>query len=116
MLHLRSISRLVTRRAASLLAVAIHAFWLLRIETLGSSDGSINNVLGQSVAFACNGGIVLKYPNFLKNCQNDVDALCNATRKAAKGDGGMYGKVDLDIADEAAVLGAAVAAVVAQKA
>jgi len=72
-------------------------------------------VLGQNVAFACNGGIVLKYPDFLKNCQHDVDELCRATREAAQEDGGKYGKVDLDVADEAAVYGAAVAAVVAQK-
>jgi hexokinase len=113
---LRQISHLVARRAASLLAVAIHAFWLLRIETSTLSKDIHGDIKGQTVAFACNGGIVLKYPGFLKQCQEDVDALVQATGRedGIEGEGNGYGRVILDLADEAAVYGAAVAAMVAK--
>jgi hexokinase len=124
MKHLRQIARLITSRASALLAVAIHAFWLLRIETSlngsatsarlatssSASAEAVSDVLDK-VSFACNGGIVQKYPDFLRQCQQHVDALRSAT---ILNDGIERGKVVLDVAEEAAVYGAAVAAVVAE--
>jgi hexokinase len=54
------------------------------------------------VAVGCNGSVIELYPSFLKNTQNVLDGLTGVGEKGMK-------KVELEIAIESAIFGAAVA-------
>ncbi|GAB7363438.1 hypothetical protein MBLNU230_g3712t1 [Neophaeotheca triangularis] len=94
---IRSISRLVSRRAAAYLASALHALWCLRTEAEGLEPGEATHV-----TIACNGTIVEKYPRFRSCCQEYLDDLCVLS-------GASKGAVTLEMAPESSILGAAVA-------
>ncbi|KAK3679348.1 N-acetylglucosamine kinase 1 [Recurvomyces mirabilis] len=94
---LRETATLVSRRAATYLATALHALWRLRTTAEGLRPGEASHV-----TIACDGTIIEKYPEFRTNCQAKLDELC-ALSGAAKG------TVSLAMAPESSLFGAAVA-------
>jgi len=98
LLFIRQVSELVARRAAAYLATAIHALWYLRT----SSEGLMPECAGH-MTIGSNGSVIEKYPAFRSQCQAHVDELTAMS-------GADPHSVVLEIADEAAIFGAAVAA------
>ena len=94
---IRDAGRLVSRRAAALLAGALHALWSLRTVSEGLEPGKASHV-----TIACNGTIVEKYPYFRSCCQQYLDELCVLS-------GASEGAVTLEMAPESSIFGAAVA-------
>ena len=100
---IRSICQLVTRRAAALLATAMHALWTLLLNSEGErpTDGPYTTI-------ACNGSVLEKYPSFRSQCQSFLDEL-------TKMSGHNAGSVVLEMAPDSSIFGAAVAASCAQE-
>ncbi|KAK5107863.1 hypothetical protein LTR62_000623 [Meristemomyces frigidus] len=94
---IREIAMLVSRRAATYLAIALHALWRLRTEAEGLEAGQSSHV-----TVACDGTIIEKYPAFRSNCQAKLDELCVLS-------GAVEGAVSLDMAPDSSIFGAAVA-------
>ncbi len=94
---LREIAQLISRRAATYLATALHALWRLRTAAEGLQPGEASHV-----TIACNGTIVEKYPDFRACCQRQLDELCELS-------GAAKGAVNLAMAPESSLFGAAVA-------
>jgi hexokinase len=93
----RRIARVVSHRAAAYLATAIHGLWVLKLsaeDTLPASAGRID--------IGCNGSVIEHYPLFMSTCQKYINELVTLS-------GGQPDSVTLDIADESALYGAAVA-------
>jgi len=93
----RDVARLVSRRAARYLAIALHALWTVRTTAEGIEPGEASHV-----TIACDGTIVEKYPGFKACCQQYLDDLCELS-------GAAKGAVTLEMAPESSVFGAAVA-------
>jgi hexokinase len=101
---LRTTASCITQRAAAYLATALHALWRLQKEI----DMGIDLTEADSkTSIACNGSLILKYPNFRSRCQAHIAQLI-AGDATASGLAGTH-EVILEPTDEAAVLGAAVA-------
>lgn len=94
---IREVARLVSRRAARYLAIALHALWTVRTKAEGIEPGEASHV-----TIACDGTIVEKYPGFRACCQQYLDDLCELS-------GAAKGAVTLELAPESSVFGAAVA-------
>jgi hexokinase len=94
---IRSIIRLISTRAAALLAAGIHAMWTLRYEAEGHSVTTTPHV-----SIGCNGSVIELYPDFRARCQSVLDRLTERS-------GASPGAVGLEIAYESALFGAAVA-------
>jgi hexokinase len=94
---IRSISQLVSRRAAAYLAAGIHALWCLRTNAEGLEPADAGHTV-----IACNGAVIEKYPSFKSNCQATLDNLIDVS-------GGQHHSVVLEDAIESAIFGAAVA-------
>ena len=96
MLFLRKTTQAVSRRGAAILASAIHALCSLRAreEQLPA---------GQPVAIACNGSVIERYPNFRENVQSTLAHL------ARHNPDGLLGSIRLELVQDAALIGAAVA-------
>lgn len=104
LLFLRTVAESISNRAAIYLAVALHALWTLQKEThikpttpLGTPKTSI----------ACTGSVIEKYPKFRARCEGSIKEMIAAGDRS-------YGAfppelVVLEIIDDAAILGAAVA-------
>ena len=97
MQFVRDVSVLISRRAATYLATALHALWHLRTEAEGLTPGDASHV-----TIACDGTIIEKYPGFRDNCQRTLDELCALS-------GAEKGSVSLAMAPESSIFGAAVA-------
>ncbi|KAF2236741.1 actin-like ATPase domain-containing protein [Viridothelium virens] len=101
LLFVRQVSYLVSHRAATYLATGIHALCSLRTHSEGlqaATAGHIN--------IGCNGSVIEKYPNFRVTTQAVLDQLIERDGGPKRGkDGG----VSLEIANESAIFGAAVA-------
>ncbi|KAF2086656.1 actin-like ATPase domain-containing protein [Saccharata proteae CBS 121410] len=94
---IRQICQLVSHRAAAYLATGIHALWSLRNKAEGMAPASAGHV-----TISCNGSVIEKYPSFKPLCQGYVDEL--TTRSGAP-----TGSVNLEMAWESSIFGAAVA-------
>lgn len=93
----RAITQLVTRRATAYLATGIHALWSLRT----NSEGLKPSNAGQ-MCIGCNGSVIEKYPGFRPRAQKYLDELTQQS--------GAPGRtVSLELAEESAIFGAAVA-------
>ncbi|KAF2144870.1 uncharacterized protein K452DRAFT_265293 [Aplosporella prunicola CBS 121167] len=97
LLFIRSICQLVSRRAAAYLATGIHALWSLRnrAENLAAADAG-------HVTISCNGSVIEKYPSFRALCQQYIEDLTRLS-------GAPPHSVDLEMAFESSIFGAAVA-------
>lgn len=88
--------RLVTERAAALLAAGIHALWTLYYASNGLTPATVG-----PVSMGCNGSVVERYPRFRERCQRVLDELTALS-------GAAPGAVVLEVAYESAIFGAAV--------
>lgn len=104
MQDVKRIALCVTERATRLLATGIHALRSLQLES-----EHIATANAQTVAMGCNGSIIEKYPGFRQSCQAHLDALANAGTTTPNGS-----KIQLEVAIESAIFGAAVAVSCAQ--
>jgi hexokinase len=103
MAFLRLVVESISRRAAAYIAVALHA--LLTVESEAST-----RVEPLKTTIACNGSVIDKYPGFRRKCQAYM-----ADMIASDAGGRLQeSEVVLQVADEAASLGAAVAVAVAE--
>ena len=93
----RRVAQAVSHRAAAYLAVAIHGLWALRLSAEGTSPAHAGHV-----DIGCNGSVIEHYPAFMETCQNYMNQLVVAS-------GAERDSVTLDIAEESALYGAAVA-------
>ncbi|KAI5204792.1 hexokinase-1 [Aureobasidium subglaciale] len=102
----KQVSRLVSGRAAALVATAVHALWSLQ-HGLGDATSTTGSQLahqpGVRATVACNGTVMEKYPGFRSRCQNYLDELAAIS-------GQTRGAISIEMALESSVFGAAVAA------
>lgn len=94
---IRQVSQLVSHRAAAFLATGIHALWMLRTKAEGLSPD-----LTERTSIGCNGSVIEKYPFFKELCQSHLSELTASSGASSKA-------ISLEIADESAIYGAAVA-------
>ncbi|TVY48637.1 Hexokinase [Lachnellula occidentalis] len=94
---IRLIASHVTYRASGVLAAGTHALWQLRNEAESIRADESSHTL-----VAYNGSVLENYPRLRATCQEQLDALVEAT-------GGKRGVVELVYAEESSLLGAAVA-------
>jgi hexokinase len=94
---IRLIASHVTYRASGVLAAGTHALWQLRNEAESVPADESSHTL-----VAYNGSVLENYPRFRATCQEQLDALVEAT-------GGKRGVIELMYAEESSLLGAAVA-------
>ncbi|KAF2396188.1 actin-like ATPase domain-containing protein [Trichodelitschia bisporula] len=102
------VASLVTRRAAAYLAAGIHALWELKTaaeQVAYASSGAPRD--SEALSIACNGSIIERYPGFRAQVQSYLDQLVEQSTRG----NGPSGGVRLEVADESAIFGAAVAAV-----
>lgn len=95
----QQVCKLVTTRAAALLATGIHALWTLYYTSNGLTPESVG-----SVSMGCNGSIIERYPNFRECCQKYLDELT----MLSGGPKPPPRSVQLEVAYESAIFGAAV--------
>jgi hexokinase len=101
MAFLRIVVESLSMRAAAYMATAIHALWAVEREASSTVEPSRTTI-------ACNGGVIEKYPGFRSRCQDYVNQIIEA-------DGRLHdSEVVLQMANEAAILGAAVAVAVGE--
>jgi hexokinase len=102
----KQVSRLVSGRAAALVATSVHALWSLQ-HSLVASPNTIDTQLAHEsrmhATVACNGTVMEKYPGFRSRCQNHLDELAVLS-------GQSRGAICIEMALESSVFGAAVAA------
>ncbi|KAK5698060.1 N-acetylglucosamine kinase 1 [Elasticomyces elasticus] len=94
---IREIAQLISRRAATYLATALHALWAFRMEA-----EELQPCKTSHITVACDGTIIEKYPEFRAACQRQLDELCILS-------GASKGAVSLAMAPESSLFGAAVA-------
>lgn len=97
MTFLRLAAQSISKRAASYIAVAIHALWA--VETKVSATASSKTTI------ACNGTVIGKYPGFRSRCENYISDIIKDDAEEGQADSEVF----LEMADDAAILGAAVA-------
>ncbi|KAL3463793.1 hypothetical protein BJX64DRAFT_111912 [Aspergillus heterothallicus] len=120
------VCQIVSKRAAGYLATAIHSMWCLRNEaefptvppSPSSSKGPVtvteSGTNPESLAIACDGSVINKYPGFRDRCQSYLNQLTRETNLAkASQQSGEDSCIRLEPAPESAILGAAVAVAVA---
>jgi len=93
----QQVCKLVTHRAAALLATGVHALWSLYYSSSGLTPKSV-----EAVSMACNGSIIERYPGFRECCQTSLDTLTRLSGCETR-------CVQLELAYESAIFGAAVA-------
>ncbi|KAI4731617.1 hexokinase-1 [Aureobasidium sp. EXF-10728] len=102
----KQVGRLVSGRAAALVATAVHALWSLQRTLLASSDIAETQLARHPrtrTTVACNGTVMEKYPGFRSRCQDYLDELAVIS-------GQSRGSISIEMAPESSVFGAAVAA------
>lgn len=121
-----ALASLMARRSAALVAASVYALWALKAETeqayIASSvvpahadraRGELAIVQSRTVV-AFNGSVIERYPHYLEQCQDMINALAASTKTAADAvdavDGtAPSGTIDLVPAKDSSLLGAAVA-------
>lgn len=98
MKFVRIVVESISRRAAAYMAIAIHALWAVERKASNTAEPSKTTI-------ACNGSVIGKYPGFRVRCQQYIAEMI---RSGADGTT-QTSEVVLEMADEAAILGAAVA-------
>jgi hexokinase len=97
MQYVRQMTKCVTHRATALLATAIHALWCLR-----ASSERVSPAAMERVTIGCNGSVIERYPRFRAFSQRYLNQLTGMS-------GAAPDSVVLEVADESAIFGAAVA-------
>ncbi|EFX01343.1 hexokinase-like protein [Grosmannia clavigera kw1407] len=119
----RALASLVSQRSAAIVAAAVYAMWLLKIETEGelqhgladSSEGMLArrhadaakaelSIMHERTAVAFNGSVLERYPRYLEQCQGILNELLLGDAKA----GEPAGVIEMVPAKESSLLGAAV--------
>ncbi|KAI6305705.1 hypothetical protein MCOR34_008412 [Pyricularia oryzae] len=126
-LALRTISKLVTRRSAALVAAALYGLWELKRETENEYLEPQETVKSTDMPFAqetraeldlgrvvvgFNGSVIEQYPGYRTNCQIYIDALFKRSQEQLSQGGGLSREealIELVPAKESSLLGAAVA-------
>lgn len=103
MAFLRVVVESISRRAAAYIAVAIHALWSVERGACGRRGPSRTTI-------ACDGSVIEKYPRFRSRCQGYISELIRSSADVTVHDS----EVLLEIADEGAIFGAAVAVAIGQ--
>lgn len=103
MAFLRAVVESISRRATAYMAIAIHALWAVERRASGAAAPSKTTI-------ACNGTLIGRYPGFKSRCQSYIAAIIECDAELAL----QHSEVLLQMSDEAAVLGAAVAVAVAE--
>lgn len=103
MAFLRVVVESISRRAAAYVAIATHALWEVERKASGTVESSKTTI-------ACNGSVIERYPGFRSRCQRYIAEMIAAGADGAT----QHSEVVLEVADEAAVLGAAVAVAVGE--
>ena len=103
-LFLRTAAESISNRAAVYLAVALHALWTLQKETYVNPTTPFGT---PKTSIACTGSVIEKYPNFRARCEQSIEKMIVAGDLS-------YGAfppelVVLEVIDDAAIFGAAVA-------
>ncbi|KAK7552130.1 hypothetical protein IWX49DRAFT_167144 [Phyllosticta citricarpa] len=98
LVHVRRICQLVSHRAAAYLATGVHALWELRNKAENLTPATVGHV-----SISCNGSVIEKYPAFRPLAQRYINEL--TTLSGAN----PAGCVDLELAYESSIFGAAVA-------
>lgn len=103
MKFLRVVIESISTRAAAYIAITIHALWVIERQ-------ASNKARASKTTIACNGSVIEKYPGFRSTCQKYIaDIIATAT------DGtDSIPEVVLEMADESAILGAAVAVAICE--
>lgn len=123
MTTVRALASLISRRSAAIIAAAVYALWLLKIEaeneflqdlesTSGDSPAERHAdavraelaIMRDSAVVAFNGSVIERYPRYLEQCQNMLDKLLLSGTKT----GEPVGAIQLLPAQESSLLGAAV--------
>jgi hexokinase len=104
LLFLRAVAESISNRAAVYLAISLHALWTLQKETYVKSTTPFGT---PKTSIACTGSVIEKYPNFRARCEGHIEEII------AIGDRSFTSAptevVVLEVIDDAAILGAAVA-------
>lgn len=103
MKFLRIVVESISKRAAAYMAIAIHALWAVE-------RNASNMVESCRTTIACNGSVIEKYPGFRSRCQGYIATMIEAGADPTT----QNSEVVLEMADEAAVRGAAVAVAVGE--
>lgn len=101
---LRTLAESISIRAAAYLAVAIHALWTLQKETNINPTTPFGT---PKTSIACTGSVIEKYPNFRTRCEGYIAQMITAVSPGFAEF--QPERVALEMTDEAALLGAAVA-------
>lgn len=102
MKFLRIVVESISKRAAAYIAIAIHALWMVERE-VNHNVGSFRTTI------ACNGSVIEKYPGFQSRCQNYIADIIEVKAEETT----QVPEIMLEMADEATIVGAAVAVAVA---
>lgn len=119
----RTLASMISQRSAAIIAAAVYAMWLLKIETegefqhvlAGSADGTPArqnadaagaelSIMHERTAVAFNGSVIERYPGYLEKCQGILNGLL-------LGDANVdapTGVIEMVPAKESSLLGAAV--------
>ena len=104
LLFLRAVAESISDRAAVYLAVALHALWTLQKETYINPTTPFGT---PKTSIACTGSVIEKYPNFRARCEGFIEEMVTVGNPTF----GAFPPevVVLEVIDDAAILGAAVA-------
>ncbi len=103
MKFLRIVVESISRRAAAYIAIAIHALWAVERKVSSRAEASRTTI-------ACNGSVIGKYPGFRSRCQADIAEMI----RVGADEEAQESVIVLEMADEAATLGAAVAVAIGE--
>ena len=102
MRFLRQAVQSISDRAAAYMAVAIHAIWAV--------ERKVTTKKASRTTIACNGSVIEKYPRFRSRCQAYISDIIDCDAEGSPRDA----EVVLEMADEAAIVGAAVAVAIGE--
>lgn len=105
MAFLRVVAESISRRSAAYMAIAIHALWAVERKA-GSEMAEPSRT-----TIASNGSVIEKYPGFRARCQGYIAEMIECETDPEL----RSSEIILQVADEAAILGAAVAVAVGER-
>jgi len=106
---LRAAAESISYRASAYMAVAVHGLWALQ------KDTDINPTTPKGTpktSIACNGSVILKYPDFKDRCEGFIRQMISTASSA--GAALITEQIVLAPTHEAAIFGAAVAVALAE--
>lgn len=103
MVFLRLAASSISRRAAAYIATAIHALWVVERKASGATEASRTTI-------ACNGSVIERYPGFRRMCQDYIADIIECDTDECL----RNSEIVLQMAGDAAILGAAVAVAMAK--